>query len=112
MTPCGNLAYGVTLSSGWRYPNRWRHPEAWKLGYQHCSQLNIAAIDDLFPFCFRRIFGAYGTVGDVAVATALCVSVALPNRCGLGGGLFAISYDACVYTSFVACPRPSHVVQL
>ncbi|XP_077491633.1 glutathione hydrolase 1 proenzyme-like [Amblyomma americanum] len=42
----------------------------------------------------RNILRKNGTVGDVAVAVTLCMCVALPNRCGIGGGLFAIYYKA------------------
>ncbi|XP_037571952.2 scoloptoxin SSD14-like [Dermacentor silvarum] len=41
----------------------------------------------------RNILRQNGTVGDVAVAATLCMCVALPNRCGIGGGLYAIYYS-------------------
>lgn len=34
-----------------------------------------------------------GSIADVAVATMLCVCVAYPHRCGLGGGFFATYYN-------------------
>ncbi|XP_072140242.1 scoloptoxin SSD14-like [Dermacentor andersoni] len=41
----------------------------------------------------RNILRQNGTVGDVAVAATLCMCVALPNRCGIGGGISAIYYS-------------------
>ncbi|XP_040359230.1 scoloptoxin SSD14-like [Ixodes scapularis] len=41
----------------------------------------------------RKIMARDGTIADVAVATMLCVCVALPHRCGLGGGFFATYYN-------------------
>ncbi|XP_064487596.1 scoloptoxin SSD14-like [Ornithodoros turicata] len=41
----------------------------------------------------RKILEKNGTIGDMAVATALCTCVVMPHRCSLGGGFFAIYYD-------------------
>ncbi|XP_077547732.1 scoloptoxin SSD14-like [Haemaphysalis longicornis] len=41
----------------------------------------------------RKIFDRNGTVGDATVATLLCVCVALPHYCGLGGGFVGMYYN-------------------
>ncbi|XP_077536012.1 scoloptoxin SSD14-like [Haemaphysalis longicornis] len=41
----------------------------------------------------RKIFDRNGTVGDATVATLLCVCVALPHYCGLGGGYVGMYYS-------------------
>ncbi|XP_064460785.1 scoloptoxin SSD14-like isoform X2 [Ornithodoros turicata] len=41
----------------------------------------------------RKIFKRNGTIGDVAVATLLCICVVMPHRCGLGGGFYAVYYN-------------------
>lgn len=53
----------------------------------------IPKVNYLSTAC-RRIFKVIGgTAADAAVALLLCTCVALPNSCGLGGGLFAITYN-------------------
>ncbi|KAH9363596.1 hypothetical protein HPB48_013755 [Haemaphysalis longicornis] len=54
-----------------------------------------------------KAFAKNGTIGDAAVATILCVCVAMPHKCGLGGGFMAIYYNrkAQNATSIVVRPR-------
>ncbi|XP_077484500.1 glutathione hydrolase 1 proenzyme-like [Amblyomma americanum] len=41
----------------------------------------------------RRILEMNGTIADVTVATMLCQCVTMPQKCGLGGGSFAVYYN-------------------
>lgn len=53
----------------------------------------------------RKIFERNGTIGDVAVASILCICVVTPHRCGLGGGFFAIYYKRANKTAYAISSR-------
>lgn len=54
----------------------------------------------------RKIFGKGGSIGDAAVATILCVCVAMPHRCGLGGGFVATYYNRSSRNASAIVVRP------